>query len=533
MATEIADGATSVETRHDDGPDRDLADRPGGRDPAGGWRARWAIWAPGAVFGALAGAVLFLLAHRGMPDDSYITLDYARNLALHGHWGLTEFRDSNTATSPLNVWLLAAGILVTGGRPVVAAGLVLVLSTALAGGWAAGLADALGRRRSVVAGLVVGLIVTSPIFASVVGMESFLGAALMVGVARYAAQRRAVAAGVVSGLAVLGRPDLAVPAAVVLAVLFLGTAPRAPRRMFLAWGVAAVVVLPWHVWSWFVLGGFVPDTLVIKTGGAFPNGEVFGNGPLFFFERWPVATVLISAVVLAGLGALVASAVAWVRGAGRLADRVVVACGVAGLAHYAVYAAMGVSSYLWYYAPSLGLITVCAALGAAELSGRRIGALTAALAVVAGAGIGLQTALGVPWPFPALFGNWATSAQYLAAGEQLGRAVPPGQSVLAPGEIGALAYGCECDIVDGFSDHDRLMALVAQREAAAGPVGRLLLRLDVLHANRSPVRPTDHVLRWVAGTGPGWPTNVPGRGPGRLVLDPPGADAAAVSLNGE
>jgi hypothetical protein len=485
-----------------------------------------------AVLGGLAGAVLFLLAHRGMPDDSYITLDYARNLALHGHWGLTEFRDANTATSPLNVWLLAAGILVTGGRPVVAAGLVLVLSTALTGGWAAGLADALGRRRSVVAGLVVGLIVTSPIFASVVGMESFLGAALMVGVARYAAQRRAVAAGVVTGLAVLCRPDLAVPAVVVLAVLFLGVAPRAPRRMFLAWGVAAVVVLPWHLWSWFVLGGFVPDTLVIKTGGAFPNGEVFGNGPLFFFARWPVAMVLISAVVVAGIGALIASALAWARGSGRLADRVVVACGVAGLAHYGVYAAMGVSSYLWYYAPSLGLITVCAALGAAELSGRRIGALTAALAVVAGAGIGLQTALGVPWPFPALFGNWATSSQYLAAGEQLGRALPPGQSVLAPGEIGALAYGCGCDIVDGFSDHDRLMALVAQREATAGPVGRFLLRLDVLHADRSPVRPTDHVLRWVAGTGPGWPTNVPGRGPGRLVLDPPGADPAAVSLNG-
>ena len=530
MATEIADGAPAVGTRPDDVPGRDLGDR---RDGDPGWRTRWAVWAPGAVFGALAGAVLFLLAHRGMPDDSYITLDYARNLALHGHWGLTEFRDSNTATSPLNVWLLAAGILVTGGRPVVAAGLVLVLSTALAGGWAAGLAHVLGRRRSVVAGLVVGLLVTSPIFASVVGMESFLGAALMVGVARYAAQRRAVAAGVVTGLAVLCRPDLAVPAAVVLAVLFLGAAPRAPRRMFLSWGVAAVVVLPWHVWSWFVLGGFVPDTLVIKTGGAFPDGEVFGNGPAFFFERWPVAMVLISAVVVAGLGALVASALAWARGSGRLADRVVVACGVAGLAHYAVYAWMGVSSYLWYYAPSLGLVTVCAALGAAELSGRRIGALTAALAVTAGAGIGLQTALGVPWPFPALFGNWATSAQYLAAGEQLGRAVPPGQSVLAPGEIGALAYGCRCDIVDGFSDHDRLMALVAQREASAGPVGRLLLRLDTVHADRSPVQRTDHVLRWVGGTGPGWPTNVPGRGPGRLVLDPPGADAAAVSLNGE
>jgi hypothetical protein len=77
------------------------------------------------------------------------------------------------------------------------------------------------------------------------------------------------------------------------------------------------------------------------------------------------------------------------------------------------------------------------------------------------------------------------------------------------------------------------MALVTQREATAGPVARFLLRLDVVHADRAPVRPTDHVLRYISGTGPGWPTDVPGRGPGRLVLDPPGADPAAVSLNGE
>ena len=149
-----------------------------------------------ALAGGLAGAVLFLLAFRGMPDDSYITLDYAKNLVEHGHWGLTRFRDANTATSPLNIWLLAGGILVT-GRPAVAVGIVLVLTMAALAVWAAGLAEELGLRRPVVAGLVVGLIVTSPIFASVVGMESFLVAATLVGVARYAVARRPVAAGVV------------------------------------------------------------------------------------------------------------------------------------------------------------------------------------------------------------------------------------------------------------------------------------------------------------------------------------------------
>jgi hypothetical protein len=516
MATGLADRSTSATSPETPEPRRAL------------WRSSTVAI---ALAGGLAGAVLFLLAFRGMPDDTYITLDYAKNLVEHGHWGLTRFRDANTATSPLNVWLLAGGILAT-GRPVVAVGIVLVLTTAALAVWAAGLAEELGLRRPVVAGLVVGLIVTSPIFASVVGMESFLGAATLVGVARYAVTRRPVAAGVVTGLAVLTRPDLALPAVVVLAVLFLGIRPVAPRRMVVAWGVAAAVILPWHIWSWWVLGGFVPDTLVIKSGGEFPAGEVFGNGPLFFAERWPVAMVLVSAVVLAGMASVVASAVAWARGSDRPVHPVVVACGAAGIAHYGAYALMGVSSYIWYYAPSFALLTMCAALGAADLAGRRIGALAAALGVVAGAGIGLQTALGVPWSQPALFGNWATSDQYLAAGQQLGRAVPPGQSVLAPGEIGALAFACDCDIVDQFSDHDRLMLLVARREATVGPVARFLFRLNFAHADRSPVEPADHVLRLENGVGPGWPTDVPGRGPGHLVLDPPGADPLDVADRG-
>ena len=255
-------------------------------------RREWSGTALIAAVGGLLGGLLFLVAYKGMPDDSYITLDYARNVVEHGHWGLTPFRDANSATSPLNVWLLAGGILVT-GRPVVAAGLVLVLTTAAMAVWAAQLAGDLGLRRAVVAVLTVGLVVSSPIFASVVGMESFLVAALLVAVVRYATARRVVATGIVTGLAVLTRPDLALPAVVLVAVLFVAAAPRRPRQAVLAVGVGALVTLPWHIWSWFVLGSFVPDSLIIKTGGAFPNGEVFGNGPLFMAERWPLPMLFI------------------------------------------------------------------------------------------------------------------------------------------------------------------------------------------------------------------------------------------------
>lgn len=485
----------------------------------GAGRRRWLEAVLIAAGGGLLGALLFLVAYRGMPDDSYITLDYARNLVEYGHWGLTPFRDANSATSPLNVWLLAAGILVT-GRPVVAVGLLLVLSTAVTAWWAAGLARAVGVRPAVLAATTVGLLVTSPVFASVVGMESFLVAATLVGVARYAAVRRAVPAGIVTGLAVLTRPDLALPAAVLVVVLFVARGPREPRRALLALGIGALVALPWHVWSWFVLGSFVPDSLIIKTGGAFPNGEVFGNGPLFMTERWPLPMFFIGLVVAVGLVTLVVSLAAFGRGRDRVVHRVVVATGLGGLVHYGAYTAMGVSSYIWYYCPSLALFTLCAALGAADLRARRTGAALAGLAVVAGAAAGLQLGLGMPWRSPALFGNWATAEDYINAGAGLGRTLGPGETVQAPGEIGTLAFACRCDIVDGFSDRARLMALVSQRETTAGPLGRLLLRLNFLHAERRPIEPVDHALNYAPGPGPGWPTNVLGRGPGHLYLDP-------------
>ncbi|GLZ46472.1 hypothetical protein Acsp06_26570 [Actinomycetospora sp. NBRC 106375] len=512
----MATGVDDTDTR----PVRDLPTLVG--EPETTDRTSRRSW-PGAVLiaagGGLLGAVLFLVAYRGMPDDSYITLDYARNVVEHWHWGLTPFRDANSATSPLNVWLLAGGIVVT-GRPVVAAGLVLVLTTALTAWWAAGLGRVVGVRSAVLATVLVGLLVTSPIFASVVGMESFLVAATLVGVTRFAAERRAVGTGILTGLAVLTRPELVLPAVVIVVVLFLARAPREWRRALLALAIGAVVALPWHVWSWFVLGSFVPDSFIIKTSGSFPGGEVFGNGPLFMAQRWPIPMAVVGGVAVVALLAAVVSAVRWVGGRDRLVDRVIVAAVLGAAVHYGAYAAMGVSSYIWYYCPSLSLVSLAAALGAADLSLRRTGAAVAALAVVAGLSAGHQVGLGIPWPSPSLFGNWATASDYLEAGTQLGRVLPPGQSVLAPGEIGTLAFACGCDIVDQFSDRARLMSVLDSRLQGAGPVERALLELNFLHADRRPVEPADRVMTYTPGPGPGWPTYVLGRGPGHLTLTP-------------
>ena len=83
------------------------------------------VSAPCAALGGLGAALVFLVAHQALIDDAYITLDYARSLAQHGQWALVPGHPANTATSPLNV-LLLAGLIVLSGHPVVSVGILLI-----------------------------------------------------------------------------------------------------------------------------------------------------------------------------------------------------------------------------------------------------------------------------------------------------------------------------------------------------------------------------------------------------------------------
>src|SRR5688500_9720626 len=95
------------------------------------------------------------------------------------------YRSSNTATSPMNVWLLALGILITHSGTV-AVGLVLIASTAATAWWLSPISRRFGLPSLVAPTVAVAALVASPLFASTVGMETFLGVAMLTGVARYA-----------------------------------------------------------------------------------------------------------------------------------------------------------------------------------------------------------------------------------------------------------------------------------------------------------------------------------------------------------
>nr|WP_179724553.1 hypothetical protein [Saccharopolyspora hordei] len=467
-------------------------------------RRGWPVWT--VVVGAVA-AGAFWLVHAALVDDAYITLSYARNLAFHGHWGLIEAEVSNSATAPLNVLVLAAFTVVLRDA-VLALGVVFVLA-----GVALALLLRAAARSSGLPGWVgpLGalLVVGNPLVLSTVGLEMTLAAALL-GVLLLAAVRvRPVLFGVAAGLLALTRLDL-----VVFALLVLLGRPGLWRGWWRWLLTASAVALPWFTWSWFAFGSAVPDTLVIKQLQRSWGDWDFSNGLWLYHGAFPTAVVVSLLPPLLGLVCLpVLGALRAFRRAVRLWPWALLGAG--GVAHHHVYTLLGVPPYHWYYAPGL--------IGLSLLLAGVLGAVWWELSLLIGCALlavqaGFAVDHGTPWREAAIATNWGSAAEYARIGTEVGRLVGSG-TVTSPGEIGTLAYFCECAVVDGFSDRGYLPEQLQQRVAAASPPVRALLRLNYRHFRPEPPRPVTHVLRREPGPGE-WTIRSTWAGESHLVLEP-------------
>lgn len=460
------------------------------RDAA--WWRPGRSWVPAAAAALIAG-VVFAFARDTLIDDAYITLDYARSLAFHLQWGLIPAATSNTATSALNVLVLALFTVVT-HNAVVALGIVLVLSTvALEVGLrvaarAYGLPGWLGL-------LSVALVSVNPLLISSIGLEVALGAGLGGLLVAAAATHRPVWFGVLAGLLLLTRPDLLI----VVLVVFFGQ-----RRWYRGWwrplAAAVVVTAPWYVWSWLALGSAVPATLVIKTAEKSWGSYQFSNGPLLYDAAYPVPTVLSFLPMALGLlTALLWLALRVTRPSDRLRrlDRLA-ALPLAGALYYLAYTALGVPPYHWYYGPSIVWTTVF--LAAAVAAPWTPTATTSVVSVVSrGFGAVLVAALlvasvwdygsgGLPRTQAQITTNWATPGDYATMGAAVGR-LAGNRTVASFGEIGAMAYFCDCSMIDEFSDPGAVAGLVNQRIAATHGLRRKLIgwNFHFLDHTRRPV----------------------------------------------
>lgn len=478
---------------------------PGRRDPA-----------IGALLGAVTGAVVCGLMHRALGDDALITVSYARTLAESGTWGVFPGITANTQTSPLNAWLLAAGMLVVDRPVLVACGFAVLCLAAC--GW---LAVELARRVDVSpAGgwLGVSVIATSPVLTATIGLEAYLGAAVLLGLALAALSGRVMATGVLCGLAVLARPDLAVPAAVL--ALGLLAAPVPPRRRLAALGVvigvAALVALPWHVWSWFNLGGAVPDTTWVRTGDT--SGPTILPAVPGWLRLFPAAAIGSALPVALALGAAVVAA----RRPRRRWAVAVLLLVTAGWAHLLALEAIGAQGAGWYYGPVVVCSAAALGLAVAATGGPVLARVGVGLvAVLAGAGV--ATSGSLPWTSAPLVSNLALTSQYAAIAREL-PALTGGEPVSGPGELGALAFYAEpVATLDFLSEPSRTDEVMRGR-AAEGGLRAVLMGFNGVHRRTAPQIDT----RWSLGfTDPAavtgrvvrvWQVVSPTGGSGTLVL---------------
>lgn len=490
--------------------------------------SRW--WLP--IFGAVLGAAVFLVVRGSLTDDGYITLAYAKNLAVHGEWGLIPGSPANSATSPLNILLLGALTFVTrvtgDPHPVVALGILVVLcGAALGWSW-----QRIGRVFALPAAagvLGVALVLLNPFVLSAIGLEVLLIPAVLLVLTVFALEGRPVLFGVTAGLTVLTRLDL-----VVFVLVIALSAPAIRRRLPRAAGFAVLTAAPWFVVSWLVFGSFVPDTLAIKQtqAGLFAPWS-YSTGPLMYYLGWPT-TVLVSFVpALIGVVALAAWAAArfGVRWPEFPALGPVAALGAGGVLYYVVYSFLGVGPFHWYYVAPLTATSAfaVAAFGAwyaqtRERPALRSGPALLALGltgVVVLAGAAVDARQGLPWKSPLIFGNWASAQDYARVGTALGARLD-GASVASPGEIGTLAYYCECAIIDEFSDRGHAVELVNKRIETASPLMSLALRINYHWLDRSlPPRKPDYRLQYGSGpaTGPdSWQVYSAAKGVGHFTL---------------
>ena len=176
----------------------------------------------------------------------------------------------------------------------------------------------------------------------------------------------------------------------------------------------------------------------------------------------------------------------------------------------------GIDAFLGAMRYSVDAAAEQMALGLAELPRlvRGVGLVgSGALVVVAGIFLGRHD-----WATAPITTNWATPDQYRAAAAL----APPGAVVASPGEIGTLAYYCDCTVVDQFSDRGRIDNLIHDRTAEAGPVFRALLEAN--YARLRTEAPLRQAYQFVVDPAvQGVPIGTPWHVPSVLGIRPAGA----------
>jgi hypothetical protein len=430
-------------------------------------------------------------------DDAFITLRYVKTLSESGTWGFFPNYVSNTATSPLNVLLLTIvnGMTRSPVDAVVWLTMTALIALALL---LRGIANVL--ELPLFGWLAFTALVFNPFLMSTLGLESVLFTTFLVAAVYFYLSQRFDAMVVACGLLTLTRPE-----GILLLAIFVALLPHYRARLR-AGALYLLCIAPWYLFSWFFLGSFLPDTLVIKVNQSWGTIVSYANGLIMYMLRYPSATLL--SFLFLPLACL-----AFLRPVRRL-GRVVPILAAFGLLHYAAYTAMRVPPYHWYYVPQVVCAVLLGALALAALlreatarlqRGLSLALILIALGIPPLGMLALIAQRGVPLREALVHTNWATPAQYRAIGAWLKANHGDETGVLRnPGEIGTLAYYCDCILLDDlFNDRTWVTNWVTRSQGRTDLRG-LLIKVNYLFYQPQPrFLPAQYTLKTeVSPTGP-------------------------------
>jgi hypothetical protein len=423
-------------------------------------------------------------------DDAFITLDYVRNIIRSGTWGFFPGHVANTATSPLNVILLTITSLITGS--IVDSPIWLALCCF------AIMAIALERVSLRLFGLkIFGRLATlafvlNPLIISTIGLESILFSALLVLSVYCLVARKWFWLAFVLGMLSLTRAE-----GLLFAVIFVFAIPTFKTRVQFI-GILLLSIAPWYLFSWIHLGSLIPDSLIIRMTQTFWQGGTFWNGPVVYLRRYPAETLLSFAYLPLFATLLLPQ----VRNSPILRLLLVL-----GLVHYIAYSALAVPPFHWYYVPESAIVILFGALTMGTIYmlcrpvpwQRIVAQAVMAVAVVLPV-LGMYQLLArddfKPTEMP-IHTNLASQEQYRQVGLWLKDNVR-GHTVQLEGEIGTLAYYCDCHLLDAFSDRRWLTDGVHTVAAGRSP-SAALYRLNFLFLRDDPGFPPYAYLLTVRG----------------------------------
>jgi len=419
-------------------------------------------------FGLLAaGLVLYLFLFRDtLIDDAFITLSYARSLVTSATWGFYPGHVSNTATSPLNVMLLALASLVT-RNPVVSVFVLTWLEFLVMALCLRGIGAALALPWF--APLAFTAMAMNPLLMSTLGLESVLLTTWLVAALYCYVVKRLDACAVVCALLTLTRPDGAL---LFVAILPFLPGARARLRSALIFGAC---LAPWYLFSWVYLGSLLPDSLLIKVSQSW--GIAFPSGLRLYLRRYPWETIL--SFLWLPLALLVS-----LRSVRALGSIVSIIAGYLAL-HYAAYTILHVPPYHWYYVPeAVNLVllgTLALATLARSVAGRLsrhawMSVLVLAMLVPLGGMLGLLVRGGMPLREAPIHTNWATYAEYREIGSWL-REHYRGRTGYSEIEVGTVGYYCDCFLMDVLT-HRRMTDALVHRHSGRSTPRSLAIRLS-------------------------------------------------------